>query len=42
MVVSAFEGAPGVGRVQDQQKTLDKLFTVMNVVTIGSLLPGRR
>jgi cell division transport system permease protein len=37
VVVSAFEGAPGVGRVQDQQKTLDKLFTVMNVVTIGSL-----
>ena len=36
-MVSAFEGAPGVGRVQDQQKTLDKLFTVMNVVTIGSL-----
>ena len=37
VVVSAFEGAPGVGRVQDQQKTLDKLFKVMNVVTIGSL-----
>ncbi|MEO6411513.1 MAG: permease-like cell division protein FtsX, partial [Pedococcus sp.] len=37
VVVSAFQGAPGVGRVQDQQKTLDKLFTVMNVVTIGSL-----
>ena len=37
VVVSAFEGAPGVGRVQDQQTTLDKLFTVMNVVTIGSL-----
>ena len=31
VVVSAFEGAPGVGRVQDQQKMLDKLFTVMNV-----------
>src|SRR6478752_9286725 len=37
VVVSAFQGAPGVGRVQDQQKTLDKLFTVMNVVTVGSL-----
>jgi cell division transport system permease protein len=37
VVVSAFDGAPGVGRVQDQQKTLDKLFTVMNVVTFGSL-----
>jgi cell division transport system permease protein len=37
VVVSAFEGAPGVGRVQDQQKTLDKLFTVMNGVTIASL-----
>ena len=37
VVVSAFEGAPGVGRVQDQQKTLDKLFTVMNGITIASL-----
>ena len=37
VVVSAFDGAPGVGRVQDQQKTLDKLFKVMNVVTVGSL-----
>jgi cell division transport system permease protein len=37
VVVSAFEGAPGVGRVQDQQKTLDKLFTVMNGVTFASL-----
>jgi len=37
VVVSAFEGAPGVGRVQDQQKTLDKLFTVMNGITIAAL-----
>lgn len=37
VVVSAFEGAPGVGRVQDQQKTLDKLFTVMNGITFASL-----
>ncbi len=37
VVVSAFNGAPGVGRVQDQQKTLDKLFTVMNGITIASL-----
>ncbi|HEY3535646.1 MAG TPA: permease-like cell division protein FtsX [Pedococcus sp.] len=37
VVVSAFEGAPGVGRVQDQQKTLDKLFKVMNGITIASL-----
>lgn len=36
VVVSSFEGAPGVGRVQDQQKTLDKLFKVMNVITIAS------
>jgi cell division transport system permease protein len=27
-----------VGHVQDQQKTLDKLFTVMNVVTFISLV----
>ena len=38
VVVSAFQGAPGVGRVQDQQKTLDKLFKVMNGVTVASLL----
>lgn len=38
VVVSSFEGAPGVGRVQDQQKTLDKLFQVMNVVTIASFV----
>ena len=38
VVVSAFEGAPGVGRVQDQQKTLDKLFKVMNGITIASLV----
>jgi cell division transport system permease protein len=37
VVVSAVEGAPGVGRVQDQQKTLDKLFKVMNGITIASL-----
>ncbi len=38
VVVSAFEGAPGVGRVQDQQKTLDKLFKVMNGITVASLV----
>ena len=38
VVVSAFQGAPGVGRVQDQQKTLDKLFKVMNGITVASLL----
>ena len=38
VIASAFEGAPGVGRVQDQQKTLEKLFAVMNVVTAGSLM----
>ena len=37
VVVSAFQGAPGVGRVQDQQKTLDKLFKVMNGITVASL-----
>ncbi len=37
VIVSSFEGAPGVGRVQDQQKTLDKLFTVMNFVTVFSI-----
>ena len=37
VVVSSFEGAPGVGRVQDQQKTLDKLFQVMNFVTFASV-----
>ena len=38
VVVSAFQGAPGVGRVQDQQKTLDKLFKVMNGITVASLV----
>lgn len=37
VIVSSFEGAPGVGRVQDQQKTLDKLFKVMNFVTAASI-----
>ncbi|KRE57255.1 permease-like cell division protein FtsX [Phycicoccus sp. Soil748] len=38
VVASAVEGAPGVASVQDQKKTLDKLFKVMNVVTVGSLV----
>jgi cell division transport system permease protein len=38
VVASSLEGAPGVASVQDQRKTLDKLFKVMNVVTIGSLM----
>lgn len=38
VVVSSFQGAPGVGRVQDQQKTLDRLFQVMNFVTIASVV----
>ena len=37
VIASAFEGAPGVGQVQDQQKTLEKLFSIIRVVTWGSL-----
>ncbi|XVX21502.1 permease-like cell division protein FtsX [Actinomycetota bacterium] len=33
VIVSTFEGAPGVGAVQDQKKVLDKFFKGINYVT---------
>ncbi|WP_427383491.1 permease-like cell division protein FtsX [Janibacter sp. G56] len=38
VVVSSFEGAPGVASVQDQEKVLKKFFTVINRVTFFSVL----
>ncbi len=41
VVTSQFEGAPGVASVQDQQKVLKSLFTVITVVTwIAVVLAG--
>ena len=33
VIASSFQGAPGVGKVQDQKQLLDKFFTFMNVVS---------
>ena len=33
VVVSSFEGAPGVASVQDQEKVLKKFFDIINVIT---------
>lgn len=38
VVVSSFEGAPGVASVQDQEKVLKKFFTVINYVTFFAVL----
>lgn len=38
VVVSSFQGAPGVGAVQDQKKVLDKFFTGINMITIFSFI----
>ena len=37
MMASSFEGAPGVGKVQDQKQLLDKFFTFMNVVSWSAI-----
>ncbi len=37
VIVSAFQGAPGVGRVQDQKQLLDKFFTFMNLVSWAAI-----
>jgi cell division transport system permease protein len=37
VIVSSFEGAPGVGSVQDQKKVLDKFFKGINMITIFSI-----
>lgn len=38
VIVSSFEGAPGVGSVQDQKKVLDKFFKGINMITIFSFI----
>ena len=37
VIVSSFQGAPGVGRVQDQKQLLDRFFAFMNVVSWGAI-----
>ncbi|MGV1008994.1 MAG: permease-like cell division protein FtsX [Dermatophilaceae bacterium] len=38
VIVSSYQGAPGVGRVQDQKQLLDKFFTFMNVVSWAAII----
>lgn len=38
IIVSSFEGAPGVGLVQDQKKVLEKVFTGINLITLFSFI----
>ena len=37
VIVSSFQGAPGVGRVQDQKQLLDRFFAFMNAVSWGAI-----
>ncbi|MEI2766731.1 MAG: permease-like cell division protein FtsX [Dermatophilaceae bacterium] len=37
VIVSSLQGAPGVGRVQDQKQLLDKFFSFMNVVSWAAI-----
>ncbi len=37
VIASSFEGAPGVGKVQDQKQLLDKFFSFMNVVSWAAI-----
>lgn len=38
VVVSQFEGAPGVADIQDQERVLKRFFTVINYITLFSVL----
>ena len=38
VVVSSFQGAPGVASVQDQEKVLSRFFKVINYITLFSVL----
>ena len=40
VIASSFTGAPGVGKVQDQQQLLDQLFTCSTSVTVGAVGAG--
>ena len=37
VIASTFEGAPGVGRVQDQKQLLEKFFSFMNIVSWAAI-----
>lgn len=37
VIVSSFQGAPGVGRVQDQKQLLEKFFTFMNTISWSAI-----
>ncbi len=37
VIASSFQGAPGVGKVQDQKELLSKFFTFMNVVSWSAI-----
>lgn len=37
VVAGAFEGAPGVESVQDQRELIDKLFALLNVISVASV-----
>jgi len=38
VIASSFQGAPGVGKVQDQKQLLDKFFTFMNALSWGAIV----
>lgn len=38
VVVSQFEGAPGVEAIQDQERVLNRFFTVINYITLFSVV----
>ena len=38
VVVSQFDGAPGVAYIQDQERVLNRFFTVINYITLFSVL----
>ncbi len=38
VIVSSFQGAPGIGRVQDQRQLLDRFFSFMNAVSWGAIV----
>lgn len=37
VVAAAFQGAPGVESVQDQRELIDKLFALLNVISVASV-----
>ncbi len=37
VIAGAFEGAPGVESVEDQREVVDKMFTFLNVLSVGAV-----